>query len=105
MRPGRARSIWSGSRQLPRGGLPGEGPLQQIQEVSGPVAGAIALAAIAIAVGMLSFGGELNGFARRLVYVVLVAVILLGATRIVGLFGSNRCATKDEALDDVAIGS
>jgi type IV secretion system protein VirB2 len=72
------------------GGLPWEGPLQQIQEsITGPVAGAIALAAVAIAGGMLIFGGELNDFARRLVYVVLVAGILLGATNIVGLFGAT----------------
>lgn len=72
------------------GGLPWEGPLQQIQEsITGPVAGAIALAAVAIAGGMLIFGGELNDFARRLVYVVLVAGLLLGATNIVGLFGAT----------------
>ncbi|MDF1631141.1 P-type conjugative transfer ATPase TrbB [Mycoplana sp. MJR14] len=72
------------------GGLPWEGPLQQIQEsITGPVAGAIALAAVAIAGGMLIFGGELNDFARRLVYIALVAGILLGATNIVGLFGAT----------------
>lgn len=72
------------------GGLPWEGPLEQIQEsITGPVAGYIALAAVAIAGGMLIFGGELNDFARRLVYVVLVAGILLGATQIVGLFGAT----------------
>jgi len=72
------------------GGLPWEGPLQQIQQsITGPVAGAIALAAVAIAGGMLIFGGELNDFARRLMYVVLVAGILLGATQIVGLFGAS----------------
>lgn len=72
------------------GGLPWEGPLQQIQQsITGPVAAAIALAAVAIAGGMLIFGGELNDFARRLVYVVLVAGILLGATQIVALFGSS----------------
>ncbi|MEH7876276.1 TrbC/VirB2 family protein [Rhizobium laguerreae] len=72
------------------GSLPWEGPLQQIQEsITGAVAGAIALAAVAIAGGMLIFGGELNDFARRLVYVVLVAGILLGATNIVGLFGAT----------------
>ena len=61
------------------GGLPWEGPLQQIQQsITGPVAG-----------GMLIFGGELNDFARRLMYVVLVAGILLGATQIVGLFGAS----------------
>jgi type IV secretion system protein VirB2 len=53
------------------------------------VAGFIALAAVAIAGGMLIFGGELNDFARRRMYVVLVAGILLGATQIVGLFGAS----------------
>ncbi|PWE53002.1 conjugal transfer protein TrbC [Metarhizobium album] len=72
------------------GSLPWEGPLEQIQEsITGPVAGYIALAAVAIAGGMLIFGGELNDFARRLMYVVLVAGILLGATTIVGLFGAT----------------
>ncbi len=72
------------------GGLPWEGPLEQIQEsITGPVAGYIALAAVAIAGGMLIFGGELNDFARRLMYVVLVAGVLLGATQIVALFGAT----------------
>ena len=72
------------------GGLPWEAPLQQIQEsITGPVAATIALAAVAIAGGMLIFGGELNDFARRLIYVVLVAGILLGATQIIALFGST----------------
>ena len=53
------------------------------------MAGFIALAAVAVAGGMLIFGGELNDFARRLMYVVLVAGILLGATQIVALFGST----------------
>lgn len=75
------------------GGLPWEGPLQQIQQsITGPVAGMIALAAVAIAGGMLIFGGELNDFARRLMYIVLVAGILLGATQIVGLFGAGGAA-------------
>lgn len=72
------------------GSLPWEGPLEKIQQsITGPVAGYIALAAVAIAGGMLIFGGELNDFARRLMYVVLVAGILLGATTIVGLFGAT----------------
>ncbi len=81
-----ALPVWASSG----GGLPWEGPLEQIQEsINGPVAGAIALAAMAIAGGMLIFGGELNDFARRLVYIVLVAGILLGASQIVGLFGAT----------------
>ncbi|NMV72420.1 trbC (plasmid) (plasmid) [Agrobacterium fabrum] len=86
------------------GSLPWEGPLQQIQEsITGPVAGAIALAAVAIAGGMLIFGGELNDFARRLVYVVLVAGILLGATNIVGLFGATGASVglTDEQITSI----
>lgn len=77
------------------GGLPWEAPLEQIQQsITGPVAGFIALAAVAVAGGMLIFGGELNDFARRLMYVVLVAGILLGASQIVGLFGATGAAIQ-----------
>ncbi|GAA2830600.1 type IV secretion system protein VirB2 [Aminobacter aminovorans] len=78
------------------GGLPWEAPLQRIQQsITGPVAGFIALAAVAVAGGMLIFGGELNDFARRLMYVVLVAGILLGATQIVALFGATGASIAD----------
>jgi type IV secretion system protein VirB2 len=53
------------------------------------------LAAVAVAGGMLIFGGELNDFARRLMYVVLVAGILLGATQIVALFGATGASIGD----------
>ena len=72
------------------GSLPWESPLEQIQaSITGPVAGFIALAAVAIAGAMLIFGGELNDFARRLCYVALVGGVLLGATQIVALFGAT----------------
>lgn len=72
------------------GSLPWESPLETIQEsITGPVAMAIALIAVAVAGGMLIFGGEINDFARRLAYVVLVAGILLGGTQIIALFGSS----------------
>ena len=90
------------------GSLPWEGPLEQIQEsITGPVAGYIALAAVAIAGGMLIFGGELNDFARRLVYVVLVAGILLGATTIVGLFGATGASIglpKEQVMQVILYG-
>jgi type IV secretion system protein VirB2 len=80
------------------GNLPWESPLQQIQQsITGPVAGFIALAAVAVAGGMLIFGGALNDFARRLMYVVLVAGILLGATQIVALFGASGASIGNVA--------
>ena len=95
------------------GGLPWEGPLQQIQQsITGPVAGFIALAAVAIAGAMLIFGGELNDFARRLCYIALVGGVLLGATQIVALFGATGASlgqiepapTKDLGRGEVAFG-
>jgi type IV secretory pathway VirB2 component (pilin) len=78
------------------GSLPWESPLQQIQQsITGPVAGFIALAGVAVAGGMLIFGGELNDFARRLMYIVLVAGILLGATQIIALFGASGASIGD----------
>ncbi|MFT3967356.1 MAG: conjugal transfer pilin TrbC [Sphingobium sp.] len=84
------------------GGLPWESPLQQIQQsITGPVAGFIALAAVAIAGAMLIFGGELNDFARRLCYVALVGGVLLGATQIVALFGASG-ASIGEPISAIA---
>jgi len=81
------------------GGLPWEGPLQQIQQsITGPVAGIIALAAMAVAGGMLIFGGELNDFVRRLFYVVLVAGLLLGGASLVGLFGASGASIGTSEL-------
>ncbi|KDR86549.1 conjugal transfer protein TrbC [Agrobacterium sp. TS43] len=82
------------------GGLPWESPLQQIQQsITGPVAGFIALAAVAIAGAMLIFGGELNDFARRLCYVALVGGVLLGATQIVALFGATGASIGERHAD------
>ncbi|NTA40286.1 conjugal transfer pilin TrbC [Agrobacterium salinitolerans] len=87
------------------GGLPWESPLQQIQQsITGPVAGFIALAAVAIAGAMLIFGGELNDFARRLCYVALVGGVLLGATQIVALFGATGASIGEyHAKADAAL--
>ncbi len=86
------------------GSLPWESPLEQIQKsITGPVAGFIALAAVAVAGGMLIFGGELNDFARRLMYIVLVAGILLGSTQIVALFGSTGASIGTPATIALAL--
>ena len=82
------------------GSLPWEGPLQAIQEsLTGPVASSIALAAVAVAGAMLIFGGELNDFARRMAYIVLVLGVLLGASTIVGLFSASGASIDDIAIE------
>ena len=71
------------------GGLAWETPLQSIaNSITGPVAGLISLLGISVAGGMLIWGGELNEFVRRLVMVVLVIALIVGAASLLSaLFG------------------
>ena len=48
--------------------LPWEGPLQTMQNsLTGPVAKAIGIIALAVSGGMLAFGGELSDFTKRII--------------------------------------
>jgi type IV secretory pathway VirB2 component (pilin) len=60
--------------------LPWETPLTTIEtSIKGPVAYGLALLGIVASGGMLIFGGEISEFTRRLMYIVLVAALILGA--------------------------
>ncbi len=67
--------------------LPWNTPLKNLQEsLTGPVAKAIGVIALAAAGGMLAFGGELGDFTKRILMVVLaLAVLLLANTFVQGL--------------------
>lgn len=69
------------------GGLPWDGPLKTLRDsLTGPVAKAIGVIALAAAGGMLAFGGELGDFTKRILMVVLaLAVLLLANTFVQGL--------------------
>lgn len=71
------------------GGLPWEEPLQKVTDsLTGPVAIAIGTIAFFVAGGMLIFGSEIGDFAKRVIYAVLAAsIMLLGGTLISTLFG------------------
>ena len=69
--------------------LPWESPLQQIrQSISGPVAMGISIIAIVAAGATLIWGGEINGFARTMVFIVLVISVIVGANSIISIFAS-----------------
>jgi type IV secretory pathway VirB2 component (pilin) len=62
------------------GGLPYETWLESLRNsVTGPVAFALSIIGIVIAGGVLIFGGDLNGFFRTLIFIVLVMALLVGA--------------------------
>lgn len=69
------------------GSLPYESWLTNLRNsVTGPVAFSIALIGIVIAGGTLIFGGELNGFFRTLIFIVLVMAFLVGAQNMLTTF-------------------
>lgn len=67
--------------------LPWETPLKTLQEsLTGPIAKSIGVIAMAVAGGMLAFGGELGDFTKRIMMVVLaIAVMLLASSFVTGL--------------------
>ncbi|MDR3740810.1 MAG: TrbC/VirB2 family protein [Terracidiphilus sp.] len=62
------------------GSLPWETPLQTLEDsIKGPVAYGLSLLGIVASGGMLIFGGEISEFTRRIMYLVLVVGVILGA--------------------------
>lgn len=81
------------------GGLPWEGPLQTLSNsLTGPVAISIALIAIAVAGGVLIWGGEINRFASMAVYIVLVLGLLVMANNVLqALYAPGMVIPNDMA--------
>jgi len=72
------------------GALPYESWLTSLQSsVTGPVAFALSIIGIVIAGGVLIFGGDISGFFRTLIFIVLVMALLIGAQNMMsGFFGN-----------------
>ena len=69
--------------------LPWEGPLQTLQtSLTGPVAKAIGVIALAVAGGMLAFGGELSDFTKRILMVVMALSVMLLASNFMSMFNA-----------------
>lgn len=69
------------------GSLPYEGWLTNLRNsVTGPVAFTLSIIGIVVAGGVLIFGGDLNGFFRTLIFLVLVMAFLVGAQNVMSSF-------------------
>jgi len=69
------------------GGLPYEGWLASLRDsVTGPVAFALSIIGIVVAGGVLIFGGDLNGFFRSLIFLVLVMALIIGVNNVISTF-------------------
>ena len=70
------------------GALPWDTPLTTLRNnLTGPFAFTISLIAFVAAGITLVFGGEVNEFIRRLIYVVLVAAMLVSVTNLASALG------------------
>jgi type IV secretion system protein TrbC len=84
------------------GSLPYESWLTNLQNsVTGPVAFALSIIGIVVAGGVLIFGGDLNGFFRTLIFLVLVMALLVGAQNVMSTFfgrGAEIASIGDAAI-------
>jgi type IV secretion system protein VirB2 len=85
------------------GSLPYEAWLTSLRNsVTGPVAFALSIIGIVVAGGVLIFGGELNGFFRTLIFLVLVMALLVGAQNLLSTFfgrGAEIAAIVKDSLE------
>ena len=83
------------------GGLPYESWLESLrQSVTGPVAFAVAIIGIVVAGAVLIFGGELNGFFRTLVFIVLVMALIIGAQNMMSTFFGQGAEVAGAGVSD-----
>ncbi|MCT7910691.1 TrbC/VirB2 family protein [Arcobacter lacus] len=67
--------------------LPWESPLESlVDSITGPVAFAISLLAIVAAGAGLIFGGEISGFIKTVLYLVLVIAFIVGGASVMKMF-------------------
>ncbi len=69
------------------GSLPYEDWLTNLRNsATGPVAFSFSIIGIVISGGVLIFGGDLNGFFRTMIFLVLVMALLVGAQNVMSTF-------------------
>jgi len=91
-------------------GLPYESWLARLQNsVTGPVAFSLSIIGLVVAGGVLIFGGDLNGFFRTLIFLVLVMALIIGANNMMSTFfgAGAQLASKSQLffpnLDGIAL--
>lgn len=90
---------WAGSAVMPW-----DGPLEKVKNsITGPFAAALSLIGVVVAGAMLIFGGEMGEFARKMVMIVLVLSLIVGASAIIStLYGSSGAVIA--ALSILSVG-
>lgn len=79
---------------------PWESGLETLKRsLTGPVASGLALIGIVASGAMLIFGGEISGFLKNMIYLVLVVSIILCANKLISIVtGSTSTATTGATI-------
>jgi type IV secretion system protein VirB2 len=89
------------------GSLPYESWLTSLRNsVTGPVAFTLSIIGIVAAGALLIFGGDLNGFFRTMIFIVLVMALLVGAQNMMSSFfgrGAEIADISDDGIQHVSI--
>lgn len=90
------------------GALPYEGWLGSLRDsVTGPVAFTFSLIGIVVAGATLIFGGDLNGFFRSFLVLILVMALVVGANNVLSTFfgrGAEIAALGGAVLNQITFG-
>ena len=73
--------------------------------LTGPVAQAIAVIGIVASGATLIFGGEISGFLKSVIYLILVCSLLIAGTKFIDVFGSSSSSTGAEVAQVYVIDS
>lgn len=74
-------------------GMPYDSALTKLKEsLTGPVAQTVAVIGIVATGATLIFGGEISGFLKSVVYLILVCSLLIAGTKIISVFGVSTGA-------------
>lgn len=74
-----------------------------IESMTGPVPFVISLVGIVACGAMLIFGGEISGFMRTMVFIILVVAVIVQASSVVHMLGSDWQPKSSGKLSAVAI--
>ena len=71
-------------------GMPYEGALEKLKNsLTGPVAQTVAIVGIVASGATLIFGGEISGFLKSVIYLILVCSLLIAGTKIISVFSDS----------------
>ena len=67
--------------------------------LTGPVAQAIAVIGIVASGATLIFGGEISGFLKSVIYLILVCSLLVAGNKIISVFSGDSGTTKSSGAE------